>query len=152
MQTGLNHVVFNKLNFYKSMLCHELYIKQAKIEYLTLFPWQGLSKAPAIKSYFLDFAQLPAQQTFQRCFDIGFRLISSRDVLQRQINAETTLRTLTLGFTTLNNVEPTMSSSKLIWITLCNVETTLSFSISICTTLSHVDTTLSIWPLKKWKN
>ena len=114
VQTGLNRVAFNKLNFYKSMLFNKLYIKQAKVEYLTLFPWQGLSKAPAIKSYFLDFAQLPAQQTFQRCFDIGFRLISRRDVLQRQINAEATLRTLTLGFTTLNNVESTMSISKFI--------------------------------------
>ena len=45
-----------------------------------------------------------SQQTFERRFDVVFRLIRRRDVPQRQINVETKLCTSTLKFTTLNNV------------------------------------------------
>ena len=48
------------------------------------------------------------QQTFQRCFNVVFRLIRRRDVGQRQINVETMLCISTLEFTTSNNVESTM--------------------------------------------
>ena len=72
------------------------------------------------------------QQTFQRRFNVAFRLIWRRDVTQRQINVETTL-----CFSTLN------------WTTLDNVETTLSFSTSIFTTLGNVETTLQIWLFEK---
>ena len=65
------------------------------------------------------------QQTFQRRFNVVFRLIWRRDVAQRQINVETTLCTSTLKFTTFNNVETTLCFSTLIWTTLGNVETTL---------------------------
>ena len=92
------------------------------------------------------------QQTFQRCFNVVFRLIWRRNVVQHQINVETTLCTSRFGFTTLSNVEPTLAISTLIWTTLGNVEATLSFSMSIYITLSHIETTLRIWPLKKWKN
>ena len=43
--------------------------------------------------------------------------------MQRQINVETTLRTSTLEFATLNNVDSTLSISTLILTTLGNVET-----------------------------
>ena len=46
-----------------------------------------------------------SQQTFQRRFNVAFRLIWRRDVAQRQINVETTLSTSTLKSTTFNNVE-----------------------------------------------
>ena len=95
---------------------------------------------------------LPTQQAFQCCFDVGFRLIWRRDVVQRNINVETTLRTSTLDSTTLDNVKSTLSISTLIWRTLGNVETTLPFAMLICTTLSHLETALWMWPLKKWKN
>ena len=61
-----------------------------------------------------------SQQTFQRGFNVVFRLIWRRDITQRQINIETTLCT-----STLNNVESTLYISTLIWTTLDNVETTL---------------------------
>ena len=51
------------------------------------------------------------QQIFHRCFNFGFRLIWRRDVVQRQINVETTLFTTTLKFTTLNNVKLALSIS-----------------------------------------
>ena len=43
---------------------------------------------------------LHTQQTFQRRFDVVFRLIWRRNVAQRQINVETTLCMSTLKFTT----------------------------------------------------
>ena len=89
------------------------------------------------------------QQIFQRRFNVVFRLIWRRDVAQRQINVETTLRTSTLKSTTFNNVETTLCISTLNWTTLDNVETTLSFSTSIFTTLGNVETTLRIWPFEK---
>ena len=45
------------------------------------------------------------QQTFERRFNVAFRLMWRRDVAQPQINVETTLRLSTLKFTTLSNVE-----------------------------------------------
>ena len=84
-----------------------------------------------------------SQQTFQRRFNVAFRLIWRRDVAQRQINVETTLRTSTLKSTTFNNVETTLCISTLNWTTLDNVETT-SFSTLIFTTLR-------IWPFQKKK-
>ena len=63
-----------------------------------------------------------SQQIFKCCFSIVFRLIWRRDVVQRQINFETTLCT-----STLSNVKLTLSVSTLIWTTLDNVETTSSF-------------------------
>ena len=84
------------------------------------------------------------QQTFQRRFDVAFRLIWRRDVAQRQINIETTL-----CISTLNNVETTLCISMLNWTKLGNVEMTLSFSTSILTTLGNVETTLRIWPFEK---
>ena len=89
------------------------------------------------------------QQIFQRRFNVVFRLIWRRDVAQRQINVESTLRTSELKFTTFNNVETTLCILKLNWTTLDNVGTTLSFSISIFTTFSKAETTLQIWQLKK---
>ena len=89
------------------------------------------------------------QKTFQRRFSVVVRLIWRRDVAQRQINVETTLRTSTLKSTTFNNVETTLCISTLNWTTLDNVETTLSFSTSIFTTLGNVETTLRIWPFEK---
>ena len=47
------------------------------------------------------------QQTFQRRFNVGFRLIWRRDVAQRQINIETTLFISTLNLTALYVVETT---------------------------------------------
>ena len=47
------------------------------------------------------------QQTFQRCFNVIFWLIWCSDVVQPQINVETTLRISTLEFTTWSNVEST---------------------------------------------
>ena len=91
----------------------------------------------------------PTQQTFQRRFNVVFGLIWRRDVAQRQINVETTLRTSTLKSTTFNNVETTLCISMLNWTTLDNVETTLSFSTSIFTMLGNVETTLQIWPFEK---
>ena len=52
-----------------------------------------------------------SQQTFQRCFNVVFWLMRRRDVGQRQINVETTLRISTLKFTTSNNVESTLCIS-----------------------------------------
>ena len=46
----------------------------------------------------------PCQQTFQRRFNVAFRLKWRRDVAQRQINVETTLCTSALKFTNFNNV------------------------------------------------
>ena len=89
-----------------------------------------------------------SQQTFQRRFNVAFRLIWRRDVAQRQINVETTLHTSTLKSTTFNNVETTLCISTLNWTTLDNVETT-SFSTLIFTTLGNVKTTLRIWPFQK---
>ena len=70
-------------------------------------------------------------RTFQRRFNVAFRLIWRRDIAQRQSNVETTLCTSTLTFTTFNNIETTLRISTLNWTTLDNVETTLSFSTSI---------------------
>ena len=89
------------------------------------------------------------QKTFQRRFNVVFRLIWRRDFAQRQINVETTLCTSTLKFTTLNNVETTLCLSRLNWTALENVKTTLSFSTLIFTTLGNVETTLRIWPFEK---
>ena len=44
--------------------------------------------------------RLSSEQTFQRRFDVVFRLIWRRNVAQRQINVETTLSLSTLKFTT----------------------------------------------------
>ena len=88
------------------------------------------------------------QQTFQRRFNVVFRLIWRCDVAQRQINVET-LCAWTLKFTTFNNVETTFSISMLNWTTLDNIETMLSFSMSIITTLRNDETTLRIWPFEK---
>ena len=49
------------------------------------------------------------QQTFERHFNVVFRLIWRRDVAQRQINVKTTFSTSTLKFTTSKNVESTLS-------------------------------------------
>ena len=49
-----------------------------------------------LKNYKLSEVQIfrvSSQQTFQRCFNV-VRLIRRRDVVQRQINPETTLCTL----------------------------------------------------------
>ena len=89
------------------------------------------------------------QQIFQRRFNVVFRLIWRRDVAQRQINVESTLRTSELKFTTFNNVETTLCILKLNWTTLDNVGTTLLFSTSIFTTFSKAETTLQIWQLEK---
>ena len=89
------------------------------------------------------------QQTFQRRFNVVFRLIWRCDVTQRQINVKTKLGTSTLKFTTLNNVETTLYFSTLNWTTLEKVEATLSFSTSIFRTLGNVKTTLRIWPFEK---
>ena len=70
-------------------------------------------------------SQIFCQQTFQRCFNVVFRLIWRCDVAQRQINVETTLWMSKLKFTTLNNVESTLPILTLIWTTLGNVKTTL---------------------------
>ena len=92
---------------------------------------------------------MPTQQTFQRRFNVVFRLIWRSDVTQRQINVETTLCMSTLKYTTSNNVQTTLYISTLNWTTLDNVETMLSFSTSIFTTLGEVETTLQIWPFGK---
>ena len=89
------------------------------------------------------------QQISQHRFNVVFRLVWRRNVAQRQINFESTLRTSELKFTTFNNVETTLCILKLNWTTLDNVGTTLSFSISIFTTFSKAETTLQIWQLKK---
>ena len=60
-----------------------------------------------------DFTEKRNRQTFQRRFNVVFRLIWRRDVAQRQINVETTLRTITLKFTTFNNVLTTLCISTL---------------------------------------
>ena len=91
------------------------------------------------------------QQTFQRRFNVAFRLIWRHDITQRQINVETTLRASTLKSTTFSNVETTLCISTLNWTTLDNVETTLPFWMSIFTTLDNVETTLRIWPFQKKK-
>ena len=106
-----------------------------------------------MREYWKNKAQLTkvSQQTFQRRFNVVFRLIWRRGVAQSEINVETTLCTSTLKFTTLNNVEITLCVSTLSWTTLDNVETTLSFSKSIFTTSDNVETTLRIWPFKKKK-
>ena len=91
------------------------------------------------------------QKTFQRRFNVVFRLIWRRDFAQRQINVERTLCTSTLKFTTLNNVETTLCFSRLNWTTLENVKTTLSFSTLIFATLGNVETALWIWPFEKKK-
>ena len=107
-----------------------------------------------MREYWKNKAQLTkvSQQTFQRRFNVVFRLIWRRGVAQSEINVETTLCTSTLKFTTLNNVETTLCFSTLNWTTLDNVETTLSFSTSIFTTLGNVETTLRIWPFQKKTN
>ena len=89
------------------------------------------------------------QQIFERRFNVVFRLIWRRDVVQRQINVETTLCTSDLKVITFNNVETTLCILKLNWTTLDNVGTTLSFSTSIFTTLRKAKTTLQIWQLEK---
>ena len=89
------------------------------------------------------------QQTFQRRFNVAFRLTWRRDVAQRQIIVEATLYTSTLKFTTFNNVETTLCISTLNWTTLGNVETTLCISTSVFTTLGNVETTLPIRPFHK---
>ena len=90
-----------------------------------------------------------AQQTFQRQFNVLFRLIWRHHVWQRQINVETTFCTSTLKFTTSNNVKTMLYILTLNWTTLDNVQTTLSFSMSIFATLGNVETTLRIWPFGK---
>ena len=107
---------------------------------------------PYRRTDFSTLAAISTQQTFQRRFNVAFRLIWRRDVAQRQINVETTLRTSTMKSTTFNNVETTLCISTLNWTTLDNVETTLSFSRSIFTTLGDVETTLRIWPFQKKPN
>ena len=89
------------------------------------------------------------QQTFQRRFNVVFRLIWRRGVAQRQMNVEITLRTSTLKFKTLNKVETKLCFSTLNWTTLDNVETMLSFSTPIFTTLGNVEATLRIRPFGK---
>ena len=91
----------------------------------------------------------PPHQTFQRRFNVVFRLIRRREVEQPQINVETTLCTSTSKFTTLDNVESTLCISTSIWSTSNNVETMLLFSTSGFTTLGNVETTLWIWPFAK---
>ena len=64
------------------------------------------------------------QETFQRRFNVAFRLIWRRDVAERYINVEATLWTSTFKFRTLSTVESTLFQlciSTLIW-------TKLSFS------------------------
>ena len=90
-----------------------------------------------------------SQQTFQRCFNVVFRLVRRRDVRPRQINVEPTLCILTLEFTMSNNVESMLCISTLIWTTLDNVETTLSFSTLICTTLVNIETAFWKWQFLK---
>ena len=87
----------------------------------SIMPWYNISQT-LVKS----------QQTFQRRFNVVFRLIWRRDVAQRQINVETTLRISAMN-----------------WTTLDNAEITLSFSTSILTTFGNVETTLQIWPFEK---
>ena len=89
------------------------------------------------------------QQTFQRRFNVVFRLIWRRGAAQRQMNVEITLRTSTLKFKTLNKVETTLCFSTLNWTLLDKVETMLSFSTPIFTTLGNVEATLRIWPFGK---
>ena len=103
------------------------------------------------QKYSLPAGRGTTQQTFQRWFNITFRLIWRRDVAQRQINVETMLCMSTLKFTFFNNVETRLCISTLNWITLDNVEKMLPFSTSILTTLGNVETTLRIWPFQKKK-
>ena len=91
------------------------------------------------------------QKTFQHCFNLVFWLMGRRDVGQRQINVETTLRISTLKFTASSNVPSTLCISTLTWTTLDNVETTLLFSTSSFTTLVNAETTLWKWTKKKNK-
>ena len=85
-----------------------------------------------------------SQQTIQRCFKVVFWLISRRDLGQRQINVETTLRISTLESTTSQNVDSALCISTLMW-------TTLSFSTSSFIMLVKVETTLRKWPFWKRK-
>ena len=63
--------------------------------------------------YFI-IAPKTTQQLFQFCFNVAFWLIWRFDVRQSQANVETTLCTLKLKFTTLNDVESTLFISPLI--------------------------------------
>ena len=90
-------------------------------------------------SWATSHSQYHTQQTFQRRFNVVFRLIWRRNVPQRQINVETSFCTSKLEISTFTGT------------TSDNVETTLSFSTSICITLGNIETTLWIWPYEKNK-
>ena len=90
------------------------------------------------------------QQTFQRRFNVVFRLLWHSTTSNLRWN--NVLWSANVEITTLNNVESTLSIWKLIWIMLDNVDETLSFSMQIFTTLGNIETTLWIWSLEKlWK-
>ena len=59
------------------------------------------------------YSKTSTQKTFQHCFNVVFWLMGRRDMGQRQINVETTLRISTLKFATSNNVESTLCISTL---------------------------------------
>ena len=60
------------------------------------------------------------QETFQRYLNVVVRVIWRRDVVQGQINVETTLSMSTLRFTMLNSIKSRLSISTLILTTLGN--------------------------------
>ena len=68
------------------------------------------------------FTQFTTQKIFQKCFNVVLCLMWHRDVVQRQINFETTLRTSTLKSATLNNVQSRLAISTLIWTMLDKVK------------------------------
>ena len=60
---------------------------------------RSLLKKSLMENFIFCAVAMVNQQTFQRRFNVVFRLIWRRDVVQRQINVKTTLCMSTLKFT-----------------------------------------------------
>ena len=114
--------LFLIFSFFKPKLFHQYLFESLRKQQLRgillniyVFNLINFTKLCSLSATFFN-----TQETFQRYLNVVVRVIWRRDVVQGQINVETTLSMSTLRFTMLNSIKSRLSISTLILTTLGN--------------------------------
>ena len=114
--------LFLLFSFFKPKLFHQYLFESLRKQQLRgillniyVFNLINFTKLCSLLATFFN-----TQETFQRYLNVVVRVIWRRDVIQGQINVETTLSMSTLRFTMLNSIKSRLSISTLILTTLGN--------------------------------
>ena len=114
--------LFLLFSFFKPKLFHQYLFESLRKQQLRgillnvyVFNLINFTKLCSLLATFFN-----TQETFQRYLNVVVRVIWRRDVVQGQINVETTLSMSTLRFTMLNSIKSRLSISTLILTTLGN--------------------------------